>query len=718
MNPNKPMKNCLLSRRVGTCRSLRFLTQTSALVLGAATLSAQGTAPADETILLNPFVVDASTDQGYNASNTTSATRLNEQIKNLPMNIQALTGEFLSDIATTDIMESLAYVAGVEPTEDANDREINFRGINSRFARRNQFVWYNPTDNYSTERIEVVRGPNSLLYGQAEPGGLINTITKKPILGTNFYSLKTRVSDFGSMRGEIDINLGNAFGENRGGIRIAGMMDERESWKDPFGLEKQGIYLSANYRIVDNVEFRVEYEDGEIDETVRLGSMETFQGNRLPVAVDNSGVPLLGTLVTKERARTYGGLDNQRLREYENLAAFLEGTFFDDKLSIQYAYNQQEQSQTGHEIQGANTIRFGNFTDTVSGTAYTDTYYVRGQRQQFNNGNTVTNHRLTAAYKFEVFGTQQNLVAGFDNRVDEFFLYNFQERGGNPDAPGGARKNWDINIEGGSKWSIGMPLDEAAAGFNFKGSFGISNEETVDALFVALSGKYFDEKLHLVTGWRRDDFVKLDTPGAINIFFPGREPGAPTAVEDDSVDSYNAGFTYAVNDRVNFYANYSESFKAAGAFRQDPDRNQLTSAIGSGSEAGFKFDTADRKYSGTISYYEMSFDGDQVNIGGNTPSRNAIDPNSPLNGRHGGNFLSLDTEANGAELQLVANPSNNLRFQFSYGYIIDSSVSQDFAQQANFNDSILLGANGQPVDANGNPIPLGSGFVTLNDIGR
>ena len=289
------------------------------------------------------------------------------------------------------------------------------------------------------------------------------------------------------------------------------MMDERESWKDPFGLEKQGIYLSANYRIVDNVEFRVEYEDGEIDETVRLGSMETFQGNRLPVAVDNSGVPLLGTLVTKERARTYGGLDNQRLREYENLAAFLEGTFFDDKLSIQYAYNQQEQSQTGHEIQGANTIRFGNFTDTVSGTAYTDTYYVRGQRQQFNNGNTVTNHRLTAAYKFEVFGTQQNLVAGFDNRVDEFFLYNFQERGGNPDAPGGARKNWDINIEGGSKWSIGMPLDEAAAGFNFKGSFGISNEETVDALFVALSGKYFDEKLHLVTGWRRDDFVKLDT---------------------------------------------------------------------------------------------------------------------------------------------------------------------------------------------------------------
>ncbi|GAB5562199.1 MAG: hypothetical protein SynsKO_38460 [Synoicihabitans sp.] len=693
--------------------------------LGVATLAAttsvavaQSTSPNDssDVVELNPFVVDSSQDQGYNASNTTSATRLNEQIKDLPMNIQALTGDFLDDIASTDILESLAYVAGVEPTEDANDREINFRGINSRFARRNQFVWYNPTDNYSTERIEVVRGPNSLLYGQAEPGGLINTITKKPIFGRNFYNLQARVSDYGSVRGTLDLNFGDILGNGKAGLRIAGMNEDRDSWKDPFDYSKQGIYLSGAIRPVENLEIRVEFEDGEIDEGKRLQSMETFNGKRLPEAVDNSGNPLLGTLVPRERARTLSGLDDQRVRDYENIAVYVEGTFFDDQLSIQYAFNEQQQSQNGHQIQGTNTIRFGNFTDTVSGQSFTDTYYVRAQRQRFTNGNTVTNHRLTASYEFELGGSIQNLVVGLDNRVDEFYLLNIQERGGAPDARNGPRKAWNINIQNGAKWSLGVPLEEAAAGFTFKPQFGIENEETVDALFVALSGKYFDERLHLVTGWRRDDFSKLNTPNPHLDAYPGFSSGTPVIVEDDEVDSYNAGFTYGLNERVNLYANYSESFKAAGAFRLDPDRNQLTSAIGKGSEFGFKFDTADRKYSGTISYYEMQFDGDQVNIGGNSVTRNSIDPNSPLNGRHGGNFLSLDTEANGAEIQLVANPSDNLRFQFSYGYIIDSSVAQDFAIQANFNDSFLVGADGNPVDTSGNPIPLGGGFVTLNDI--
>lgn len=718
MNPTHPMKHNISSRPHGLSRPMRNLFQATTLILGAAVSYGQATDTSSESevVNLNPFVVDASTDEGYNASNTTSATRLNEQIKDLPMNIQALTGDFLDDIGATDVMESLAYVAGVEPTGDGNDREINFRGLNSRFARRNQFVWYNPTDNYSTERIEVVRGPSSLLYGQSEPGGLINTITKRPVYGRNFYALKSRVSSYGSIRGEVDLNFGDLFGNGKGGLRIAGMLDEPDSWKDPFGLQRQGIYLSGSYQLTDQISMRVEWEDGEIDETKRLQDMETFNGLRLPVAVDNSGNPLLDTLVPRHRARTLSGLDDNRLREYENRAVYLEGTFLDGKLSVQYAFNQQDQSQTGHQIQGTNTIRFGNFTDHLTGQAMTDTYYVRAQRQQFNNGNKVVNNRLTASYEFEVAGSLQNLIVGYDRRIDDFFLYNFQERGGNPDRPGGPRNSYNINIQNGAKYSLGIPLDQASPGFNFKPSFGTLTENTIDAYFAALSGKYMDERLHLVTGWRRDDYTRLGTPSPQNIFFEGLEPGPRGVVDDGVIDSYNAGFTYGINERVNFYANYSESFRPAGAFRQTPDRSALGPAIGDGVEAGFKFDTEDRKYSGTISYYEMQFDGDQVNIGGNSATRNSIDPNSPLNGRHGGNWLALDTEASGAEIQLVGNPSQNLRLQFSYAYIIDSSVSEDFAQRANFNDSFLVGADGNPVDFNGNPIPLGGDFVTLNDI--
>ena len=698
-------------------RKSRFTTLTLALALGltaAGNLGAQD----EEVIELNPFVVDASQDEGYDVSNTTSATRMNEAIKDLPMNIQALSGALLEDIAATDMMEALQHVTNVEPTQDPNDREINFRGINSRFMRRNGFVWYNPTDNYSTERIEVVRGPNSLLYGQSEPGGLINTITKKPIWGKNLYSGKVRADDYGSLRFELDANFGDLIGNDKWALRIAAMDTSDESWIDLYNHGRQGLYITTAYRITDKMTFRIEFEDGEIDEGKRLQSMETYNGVQLPEAVGVNGEPLLGTLIQKDEARTWSGLDDQWIREYENISYYLEGTLLEDRLSYQLVHNVQEQSQNGHQIQGTNTIRYGNFTDTPTGTAFTNSYFVRGQRQAFSNGNTVTTDQITLSYKFELFGTRQNLIAGYERRTDDFYLYNRQERQDNGNAAGGARKNWDVAMEGGNDWTIGIPLDQAATGFVFKNQFGIENEETTDAYFVALSGKYFNDRLHVVTGWRRDDYYKYGrNPNANTDYDDDPDNDTPFVLEDeDVIDSYNAGFNFGINDRVNLYYNYSESFKAPGAFRQTPERELLTPAIGSGHEIGLKFDTEDRRFSGTASYYKIDFESDQVNIGGNSAERNAIDPNSPLNGRHGSNWLALDTGSSGVEFQLVANLNQNFRLQFGYGYIIEAEVTQDFAMQANFNDSFLVGSDGNPVNASGNPIPLGDGFVTLNDI--
>src|SRR3954466_7498880 len=103
-------------------RSLNPLLRAAGLSLltAAVCLKAQNAAPAsapleekDKTIVLSPFVVDASQDQGYRATNSISGSRLNTPIKDLPMSLEVITSEFMKDIGANDLRQALAYSAGI-----------------------------------------------------------------------------------------------------------------------------------------------------------------------------------------------------------------------------------------------------------------------------------------------------------------------------------------------------------------------------------------------------------------------------------------------------------------------------------------------------------------------------------------------------------------------------------------------------------------------------
>jgi iron complex outermembrane recepter protein len=71
--------------------------------------------PAKEEILvLSPFVVSTQGDKGYRATNTTSGTRLDTAIKDLPMPIEVITEQFIRDIGANDLRETLRYSAGIQ----------------------------------------------------------------------------------------------------------------------------------------------------------------------------------------------------------------------------------------------------------------------------------------------------------------------------------------------------------------------------------------------------------------------------------------------------------------------------------------------------------------------------------------------------------------------------------------------------------------------------
>ena len=161
---------------------------------------------AEETVVLSPFKVTTTQDKGYRATNTTSGTRLDTAIKDLPMPIEVITEQFIRDTGANDLRESLRYSAGIQlqtqndwgvpsgyasvvpgrinnpegSTATADQSRVKIRGFLTDSTLRDGFRRQNSTDSVNLARVEVIRGPSALLYGVGNFGGVVNYQVKTP----------------------------------------------------------------------------------------------------------------------------------------------------------------------------------------------------------------------------------------------------------------------------------------------------------------------------------------------------------------------------------------------------------------------------------------------------------------------------------------------------------------------------------------------------------
>ena len=187
-------------------------------------------AATDNAIVLSPFVVDTSQDTGYFASNTLAASRLKTDLKDIASSVTVLTEEFMNDLAANDVASALAFVSGAENDStyhqesvaslgggngyvggdfgDNNNRsgEVRVRGLGRATTTINYIEVLGSTDRYNTDRTEFLRGANSILFGLAEPAGLVNSSTKVAQLRRNSAKVETKFDNFGSRRVVLDVN--------------------------------------------------------------------------------------------------------------------------------------------------------------------------------------------------------------------------------------------------------------------------------------------------------------------------------------------------------------------------------------------------------------------------------------------------------------------------------------------------------------------------------
>jgi len=138
---------------------------------------------ADNVVRLDAFRVSSSGDIGFFSKNTMAGTRSSERLADIPQNIQIINSELLQALAQDNPIEALKYGSSGVNKRTSLLGDMFIRGFRVRgFLMDNVPFGSNfNVPQYDIDRLEMVKGPAALLYGQASStGGLMNFITKRP----------------------------------------------------------------------------------------------------------------------------------------------------------------------------------------------------------------------------------------------------------------------------------------------------------------------------------------------------------------------------------------------------------------------------------------------------------------------------------------------------------------------------------------------------------
>ncbi len=141
------------------------------------------------------------------AESTFSVTGVQQDILEVPQSVSAVTKEVIREQGLSRLNDITPYVAGVNEFSIYDD--LTMRGFRSNDDRRvnglrtyNSF-WKQPQIAH-LERVEIIKGPSSALFGDASPGGTVNLVTKKPLAQVR-REAELRLGSFGEKYGAVDL---------------------------------------------------------------------------------------------------------------------------------------------------------------------------------------------------------------------------------------------------------------------------------------------------------------------------------------------------------------------------------------------------------------------------------------------------------------------------------------------------------------------------------
>lgn len=297
----------------------------SALALIVADQASAQTAPPSEdkkppeigsvTVTDTP-IDDRESATGYKVSRTTSATRTDTPLIDVPQSVSVVTSRQINDQSATSIGDAIRYTPGIFSAQGEGNRETLLLRGNSTTGDffvdgvRDDVQTYR--DLYNIDRLEVFKGPNAMIFGRGGIGGLINRVTKAAD-GQLHLGGRIEGGSFEAYRGQVD--LGTPIGDGFS-VRLTGVYDNAGSYRDGVEYERWGLNPIATVKLGDALTITAGYEH--------------FRDRRI---ADRGISSYLGVPLSTPRGRFFG--DPARSPSFTNTDAgtlFVEYRFSDSVL--------------------------------------------------------------------------------------------------------------------------------------------------------------------------------------------------------------------------------------------------------------------------------------------------------------------------------------------------------------------------------------------------
>ncbi len=239
-----------------------------------------------DLIVMTPFVVSSDKDNGYAAVDTLAGTRLRTDLKDVGAAIGVITSQFMEDTASVNAKDVLVYAtntevggiggntSGVTLTATASNNSGIFdqpsqatrvRGVSSADLMRDFFATSIPMDTYNTERVDISRGANAILFGLGSPAGIINNQLKTADPRKAKNRVQATVGSFDSYRGVFDFN--QPIVDKELAVRVVGLVDKRNYQQRPAYEKDRRLFATANWEkaLFRNAftQIQISYEKGK-----------------------------------------------------------------------------------------------------------------------------------------------------------------------------------------------------------------------------------------------------------------------------------------------------------------------------------------------------------------------------------------------------------------------------------------------------------------------
>lgn len=259
---------------------------TSAL-LGVSTGYAQSAAPS--YLPENPQVIDLETyeingtQDAYSVTHSIVGTKTYTPLVNVPQSISVITADLINDQSMKSIGDVTRYVPGVGIAQGEGNRDTPVLRGNSTTADffvngvRDDVQYMR--DLYNVERVEILKGPNAMIFGRGGSGGVINRVTKMAT-GSNKREISFQTGGWNEYRGTLDVDqaINDSFS-----LRITGVYEDSESYRDAVTIERYGVNPTATWLINPSTKLTAGYEYFK-DERVADRGVPSYQGRPLATA--------------------------------------------------------------------------------------------------------------------------------------------------------------------------------------------------------------------------------------------------------------------------------------------------------------------------------------------------------------------------------------------------------------------------------------------------